>query len=1184
VQDLQGGDQNDLFVLAQGGTISGNMFGNAGDNTVQRTNTTGSNAWLLTGQHMGSINAASFTDIQALIGSDVVDTLTGHNQVNTWDINSTDAGSVLLMGASSAEGVNFSNMENITGGNAVDTFELASIKHISGLIDGGEGGDILTLSTEGKTIDLQASDLIVNIGSDIYRVENVTSNEAGSTLVANSGDNSWNVTAENTGSVVDSDGLIVNFTNFENITGSETADSITVTGSGAITGLVDGAGGDDSLTLKVAVDQIVELGDSINENMNVINVESIVANSFMKNTLIADDVNNTWLLGSTNGNEISFEGMTTSFSHFENLTGGSKVDSFTVESGDFSLVDMSAGDDTLVISGGHIAQVMGGTGNDSFTLQGGSIGLISGGSGNDNVTYATDNAAVKISENITGIEYITSLNNNGIITGQDGLENNWFITAENSGAIADDSTENTLLSFIGFNTINGGSGVDNFIVTEKGAVTGSINGNGGDDSLSVDINSDYRTQSATINFDGGDGNDIVTITTAATSANQFDETYNPNVLVNSEQFDQLSFAKVDSDITVAVNFRDVATVNDTTETNSLTVNSSGTNDTLYLSRTDIGADSANVNISMDSLSKGDITAQAFDNGSLQLSDSIGVNGDFTITANSVSQTQGAIKAGRLILDGTVNVGVDNAIVTNVAELQVFNHSGEAYISQQGSLVLGAINDSTGLIDITALDSVISSENDLNLAGDLTLNASEIALSGFNNLAGKLDLTAYDIAINNDAITNLVGIKANNVTVTSSGDINSTGDIDISANGNGSATLISSEGDVLLAGTNTIDSVTIDAAKNIEITNLTAGKFVAESQSGDIIGSGTINVSQDFDDISATFIANNGDVSLLDASNDFNRISITANNADIVDSNDIIVLDSQLVNSLSVDVQDDISVGSITAGESIYLNSELGSILSEQSDLTATEITLRAITGIGEGDYDNLISESADMSGAINMHTANLSAINTTSGIVNLKNDQAVTITDLRNHGDIVLNNIGDILLQVTSIDGTEESQGAIDANYGESIDSKVYAGSVSLLSSAENSIYTSASRGDKVIPDIIAENLRVQTVTNFGTFTHPIRLRVNEEFRFLGVSPFVTYYLHDPREINSSANITVISSVNGLSGLQLIEVESLSDIDPAIFADVRNYNVDDVSVYLPRDQRVGEYEYEEEEVDEEEEF
>jgi hypothetical protein len=145
-------------------------------------------------------------------------------------------------------------------------------------------------------------------------------------------------------------------------------------------------------------------------------------------------------------------------------------------------------------------------------------------------------------------------------------------------------------------------------------------------------------------------------------------------------------------------------------------------------------------------------------------------------------------------------------------------------------------------------------------------------------------------------------------------------------------------------------------------------------------------------------------------------------------------------------------------------------------------------------------------------------------------------------------------------------KGAIDANYGQDITNDVYSGSVTLLNEGSDSIY---GVGNSVnFADITAENLRVNTVTDFGTVARSIQVRVNNLAYLSGVRALIGYFGAEPRETTTSQGLVleVISSITGLSGQQLVEVESLDEVDPAIFADVKNYNVDDTSVLLPKDQ------------------
>ena len=66
----------------------------------------------------------------------------------------------------------------------------------------------------------------------------------------------------------------------------------------------------------------------------------------------------------------------------------------------------------------------------------------------------------------------------------------------------------------------------------------------------------------------------------------------------------------------------------------------------------------------------------------------------------------------------------------------------------------------------------------------------------------------------------------------------------------------------------------------------------------------------------------------------------------------------------------------------------------------------------------------------------------------------------------------------------------------------------------------------------------------------------------------VYYYGSQPATVidNSKIKISVFDALVGLSGQQLIEVETLAEIDPAIFTEVRNYYQGELSIRLPADQ------------------
>ena len=74
-------NSDDLFNIADGGRITGSINGGGGTNTLQRSNTSGSNLWELLSAFAGNLNGDSFSNIQILVGSDQADdTLVARNQ------------------------------------------------------------------------------------------------------------------------------------------------------------------------------------------------------------------------------------------------------------------------------------------------------------------------------------------------------------------------------------------------------------------------------------------------------------------------------------------------------------------------------------------------------------------------------------------------------------------------------------------------------------------------------------------------------------------------------------------------------------------------------------------------------------------------------------------------------------------------------------------------------------------------------------------------------------------------------------------------------------------------------------------------------------------------------------------------------------------------------------------------
>jgi hypothetical protein len=162
-------------------------------------------------------------------------TLIGSNQNTTWNITGTDQGNLNSLFPNT---LTFNNIKNISGGSGNDTFVFSEQASISSIINGNGGTDTLDYSafTSPLTVNLQT---IGAVG--IEQIIGTTA--APSTLIGTNTPSTWNITGSNSGSV---NGL--NFSAFQNFTGSSSDNTFVFSNGGSISGNLDGGAGNLTLT------------------------------------------------------------------------------------------------------------------------------------------------------------------------------------------------------------------------------------------------------------------------------------------------------------------------------------------------------------------------------------------------------------------------------------------------------------------------------------------------------------------------------------------------------------------------------------------------------------------------------------------------------------------------------------------------------------------------------------------------------------------------------------------------------------------------------------------------------------------------------------------------------------------------------------------------------------------------
>jgi hypothetical protein len=559
--NLIGGTANDDFTL-NGGSVTGSINGGSGTDSLTANNT--SNSWNILSANGGYVDGVfAFSSIENLTGGNGVDTfilsagsisgiidggaggdsLAADNVANVWDITANNAGTVTGVGS-------FINIENLNGRNNTDDFSIGDGFSISGKIDGGNGQDTIDLST-------QSGAVVVDLGGTRYaNIERFTGNATNSSLIGADVPNVWSIngaydgvddgtvglvtfinfsdltggtdndtfslssgtlsgsiaggggndtiigdTVANTWNILSADAGTVtgigSFSDIDNLTGNTNTDDFVFADASSLSGVVNGATGNDSVDLSAETGAVtVTMGSA-----GFLNIESFIGNN-TNSTIIGDNIVNDWIINGVNDGSINYISGTTFFTNFNNLTGGNGVDTFSLSGGSITgVLDGGASTDTLVgdnaantwtitaadaglVSGvasfSNIENLTGNLSTDNFIFNdpGSLSGIINGAAGADSVDYSAKTGAVLVDLSDASFVSIETFigNNTSSTLLSNNVTNSWNITGENDGTVG-------INTFVDFNNLTGNDSTDNFLISAGGSVTGNIEGGLGNDTL-----------------------------------------------------------------------------------------------------------------------------------------------------------------------------------------------------------------------------------------------------------------------------------------------------------------------------------------------------------------------------------------------------------------------------------------------------------------------------------------------------------------------------------------------------------------------------------------------------------------------------------------------------------------------------------------------------------------------------
>jgi filamentous hemagglutinin family protein len=1169
VHSLRGGSGEDVFIFANDTAAVTTIIdggSGAGVNTLDLSAQGLINQWLVEGANSGRVSNDSnttgnlFTNIAYLIGGGNRDNFSlqaggtiagsvdgglgddqlaiGSAQTSTWALGGTAGHSVTGI-------ARFEDIENLVGSAGEDTFNVLSETLDVARIDGAAGSDTLNFQ--------HANQVVLNLrdgtagGLQVNAIERFISGNIGSTLVATDASNSWTLDGVNSGSIrylVNTGGDVINvaFDGFGNLLGGAADDQFNLLAGAALSGVLDAGAGNDGVNLQalttdvhVAAVSAVTLPTGVS-GLKLDAVEQLLGNG------------RTWLYGASDQ----------SYTWTINGQRSGQVTS--------TLVDAN----NQLLAFENLSAIVGGAHDDIFrvTIATPLLSLDGGASVSaDLVDYSQVNGNLRIN-------LATALSGqNGVLAGVEGIrgnnagpdskhtaelvaadgENLWVI-GTNGSDLADGINDGRVTSaaqtiqFLDFNQLTGGAGVDSFEL-DGGVLLGTLSGGAGNDVFELVL---AGANTGTL-IDGGLGPDSLTLSGGDAAGLM---TY--TAAANGGEFDY-SLA----DVHFKLSHQAVETIRDNSRAQTLEIRGSNQADTISLGNDRFWFNGGSL---VEHTSKARIAVRSGINDTIEIADHLTVADSLTLANGNVianDPANSSITAAHLILDATRDVGLASArLRTSVDELSVRSSAGDIYLQEQNGLNLAELN-ANGVFDLLLLNGDLTSSAPLAAADVFRVSASngDITLRGDNQLRDDVALSGARVELHNASTLTLVGITAEDLILRTQRGIEGDGPLVVSG-----LTEIDAQGDVrldfssndfnrvrvtnawnlTLVDQNTLELLDINAsgtvvvrsANNVTLNNQVAGGTGVDVSSGSgsvnqngsiVTGSGSVVVEAGNGEVNfgddARIVANGGSVNISAGTGNVNmgadtRIAANGGNVNIEAADSVVV--AEVVSS--GDVAINAGSGSVTDGNGGATNVVAGVLQSSSNTGFGSEDALETQVGVID--------------------------VTTNTGNVGISNTGDVTVEAIRTEdGSIAVTNEGNVDLAAGSVSATDGEVGgdvSLDVNLG----SVRQTGPTSVPAITGGVVLINAPQG-AVGEGNLSVNADVVRITALS--------KAGEIF------------------VNPGADKIEYFSGSFKFEDQLLSVEPLDDIDPAIFTNVRSYFYNDISLLLPSDQRYDDEDEEEEE-------
>ena len=1138
-RNLTGGEYSDAFKfegkdakitgVIDGGTYSGSDSGlviyvDELDLSLFKPDTPGTTVAMLNGTALNA-TAINITNIESVIGSaSTSDTFIANDNSYTWTIDGKNSGTISNSGMPAA--IDFSSFEILVGGAKDDLFSFAASGELTGFIDGGgqDVEDVVDLSKIPGTVEISLNTL-----TNGYRfIEKFIGNRTDSILYGSNNGDTWNLTGANSGNV---NGTVF-FSDFTDFVGGDGDDIFNLNqtdSTGSIFNSLVGGGGKD--VFKLTEGQLLGSVYGGEEIDTFIVTNAVIGGSLHGE---ADDD-----LFSLNGGQISnsvFGGAGKDVFSISNsivngkIEGGAESDTLNATVSDTSAGTLEFvggdGDDNIFVNG----DFGGGTAtHGSAVVNGGRLRYDRSGATHDIYYSEAENVNDRLAADALIIEGTELADAFSLFDNSYSLNNFTTIKYANKSNLtvaghADDKVSietSGQIEQAGVLTISKASvsTAENGVVYFKGLLLDSVASAG-----TLENRLKTNVESLSILTSAGD---IFIQEKNGLNLSGFTSNYKVDL-------------ELDGDLTSSVEVGSIADFNVNAKSGNIILDKNN-------SLTGTVSLSTNKNITLNNS-----TGTTFGNVS---ADTLSVNSLGFIQGNGIIKVAGltTLESGSDIIfindqNNFGSVSIKNAINVDLVDSNSLTLSnvgalGNIKTKSQGFILNGAIDGGSLIVD--------AQTGDANLANTITTRSTIDLLAQNIIVAGNMSATAGIKVVSAGELSQRANISGGSVDL-NVGKYTALPGVSTTAT-NGSVSIISGS-DISTKNITATTDIILKAA-----TDLTAGGALSSSNgiidllagrnavlSSDVNGHAGVNVA-----------ATNGSVQLQAALNS------AAGDVNVTTAGDV----TMAANATTSATEGNISYAgkNLTVTALSALNGEMtfnsaGSIIDANGDLiniSAKKFTAYALSGIGVPDD-------------LETNVAGLSLESQTNGI-RIINTGEVTIDRMRSNGNIYFSNYkGDVLLDNSEnpVFGRTEPDallagGTMNSNYNLSdLFIRIDSGDL-LMAPGHNK--------SKEMPAIVASNAKIDIAGgNFGTLGAPIIVYVRGDFVYTAsryTKPVWAFGVAPSNPVKGPGVQTSLIDLLSAGAEQLVVVEEINQINPAIFTNVRNYVYDDIAIMLPADQR-----------------